>query len=85
MTHELKTWSPHFAAVCSGKKRFEYRRNDRDFNVGDVLLLREWSPVPPPPYRYTDREISAVVTYIAKGPDFGIPDGFCVMSIEVEL
>ena len=82
--HELKTWPPQFAAVRKGEERFEYRRDDRASKVGDVLLFREWSPIPPPPYRYTDREMSVVVTYIARGHEFGIPDEFCVMSIEIE-
>ena len=42
--HELKTWPQYFAAVRSGKKRFEIRRNDREFAVGDVLVLREFDP-----------------------------------------
>ena len=42
--HELKTWPKYFAAVRSGQKRFEIRRNDRDFKVGDILVLREFDP-----------------------------------------
>lgn len=42
--HELKTVQPFFDDVVKGRKTFEVRRNDRDFRVGDMLLLREWDP-----------------------------------------
>lgn len=40
--HILKTTQPYFDEVVSGRKRFEYRHNDRDYNKGDVLVLREY-------------------------------------------
>jgi len=44
MTHNLKTWPKFFAMVRSGRKTFELRVNDRNFQVGDMLVLREWDP-----------------------------------------
>jgi len=44
MVHDLKTWPLYFAAVSSGKKTFEIRKNDRDFKVGDILILKEFIP-----------------------------------------
>lgn len=44
--HELKTWPEPFAAILSGEKRHEVRKNDRGFKVGDVLHLREWKARP---------------------------------------
>lgn len=43
MTHELKIWPKYFEAVTHGSKTVELRReDDRQFAVGDVLVLREW-------------------------------------------
>ena len=42
MTHELKTWPEFFGPVWTGEKKFEIRKNDRDFAPGDTLLLREY-------------------------------------------
>lgn len=40
--HELKTVSPYFEAVRDGKKTFEIRKNDRDFSMGDIVILRHF-------------------------------------------
>ncbi|MCX7610250.1 MAG: DUF3850 domain-containing protein [Ignavibacterium sp.] len=37
--HKLKIYPEFFKEVCSGKKTFEIRKNDRGFQVGDILLL----------------------------------------------
>lgn len=42
--HELKTWPDFFTAVRKGIKTFEVRENDRDFKVGDALVLCEFIP-----------------------------------------
>lgn len=44
MEHDLKCWPKYYEYVASGDKTFEVRRNDRDFRVGDTLLLREYEP-----------------------------------------
>lgn len=40
--HELKVVPPYFDALVSGSKTFEVRKNDRAYQAGDVLRLREW-------------------------------------------
>lgn len=42
--HHLKTWTPYFKDVQIGKKQFEVRKNDRDYQVGDTLILEEFNP-----------------------------------------
>lgn len=44
MEHKLKTWPVFFEMVRIGRKRFEVRWNDRDFKVGDLLVLQEFDP-----------------------------------------
>lgn len=75
--HDLKTWPGPFQAVRDGSKRFEWRKNDRNYQVGDVLSMREWDPETG---RYTGRVEEHRVTYMLT-EGFGIPEGYCVMSI----
>lgn len=41
--HELKLDTKYFENVKSGKKNFEIRKNDRNFEVGDILELKRYS------------------------------------------
>jgi hypothetical protein len=43
-SHELKTWPDSYAAVLTGEKTFEFRKDDRGFAVEDLLVLREYVP-----------------------------------------
>ena len=42
MKHELKILPEYFKPVKDGIKNFEIRKNDRNFQVGDTLILKEW-------------------------------------------
>lgn len=77
-THRLKTWPDPFEAVFIGVKRFEFRKNDRDFQEGDKLVLQEWNPET---HAYSGFEYVCTVPYILRGPKFGLPEGYCVISL----
>lgn len=47
--HHLKCWPEFFSPIQEGLKPFEIRRNDRDFQVDDLLILEEWVPIRPDP------------------------------------
>lgn len=77
-THTLKCWTEQFAEVRSGRKTFEFRRDDRCFAVGDVLDLREFDPIG---MMYSGQfELRRVKHILSSG--FGLPDGYVVMSME---
>ncbi len=76
MLHELKTHPDPFEALVLLTKTFEYRKADRDFKIGDILILREYSPFT----AYSGRYLLRKVTYMIRN-EFGIPPGYCIMSI----
>lgn len=80
MLHELKTWPEYFQPVKAGVKTFEGRVDDRNFQVGDRLLLREWDPKIK---HYTGRKLTAEITYKMPGGQFGISPSWCVLAIKV--
>ena len=80
-THTLKTWPSAFEAQKAGVKTFEFRKNDRDFAVGDLLVLRWYDPsVPEYKQHLNPPELTRLVTYIVHGGQFGVPVGYCAMS-----
>jgi hypothetical protein len=79
--HELKTLPSFFECVSNGKKPFEIRKNDRDFTLGDVLLLREIEPNHAGQNEpYTGRMKAVKVTYITNWEQ---KPGFVVMGISI--
>ncbi|HEY2763338.1 MAG TPA: ASCH/PUA domain-containing protein [Pseudonocardiaceae bacterium] len=76
--HELKTWPEYFQAIKRGDKTFELRRNDRDFQVGDILRLSEWEPTTG---TYSGSELLVRVTHLMVGGVFGLEPGFVALSI----
>jgi uncharacterized protein DUF3850 len=84
-THELKCWPQFFEAIAQGHKRHDLRRcDDRDFRVGDGLLLREFDPNA---NAYTGREQVVVITYITSTQEpcalssAALDPDFCILSI----
>jgi hypothetical protein len=83
--HELKTDHEVFDAVARGDKTHEIRRNDRNFLVGDTLILREtrytgqeMSGPEPRPLVYTGRTETRVVSHVLEG--YGLQPGWVILS-----
>lgn len=80
MRHILKTRHEPFQAVWEGVKTFEVRKNDREYQAEDSLLLKEYDP---DTNTYSGREILIRVPYVLYGGAFGLPDDMCVMSLNM--
>lgn len=87
MQHYLKTDPDQFYAVRRGLKTFEFRFDDRNFAVGDVLELQETRysagqmKAQRLPLEYTGAIAVVGVSHVLRGPAYGIPQGYVIMSI----
>lgn len=74
-THELKILPHHFKDILLNDKRCEIRKNDRDFKVGDTLILQEWDQ------DYSGKEIEAEVMHIET---YMQKENYVVISINIK-
>lgn len=77
-THELKTWPFYYQDIANGNKKFEIRLNDRDFKIGDMLILKEYDP---DTKKYTNNFCTKTITYILYGGSMGLKTGYVILSI----
>ena len=78
-THDLKCVPPFFDDVLEGRKTFEIRKNDRDYRVGDTLILNEYQPAV---LAYLGRKVTRRIIYVADLSLVGI-SGFVGLGIDV--
>jgi len=72
--HHLKTETEYFQAIERGKKKFELRKNDRNFQVGDMVYLEETVNG-----TYTGRTLTPIeIMYILTGGKYGLEEGYCI-------
>ena len=76
--HKLKITSQYFYDVCYCNKRFELRKDDRDYKVGDTILLEEYEDG-----HYTGRCFlpDRPIHYILRNcPEYGLKKGYCILG-----
>ena len=78
--HELKLHPRYFHRVADGTKTFEIRKNDRDFQVGDRLILNEFDPEQGWPSHGSYETLVAEIIYMTTAYQ---QDGYCVLGIKL--
>ncbi|MHC5253170.1 DUF3850 domain-containing protein [Listeria kieliensis] len=71
-THELKILPRFFKEAQDGRKYFEIRKNDRDYQVDDYVILNEFDEE-----NYTGSKIAGRITFIT---DFQQQEGYIVFG-----
>lgn len=84
--HELKIQYEYLEAVSLGIKTFELRKNDRDYQVGDLIhfigvgyKLGNLNGCIP----YIDKDELYRITYVLKDvPEYGLDKDYCILGIK---
>ena len=74
--HYLKCEVEFYQAIEKGEKKFELRKNDRDFQKHDIVHLQETMHG-----EYTGRKMFPIeIKYILVGGMFGLDMEFCIFN-----
>lgn len=74
--HEIKCRNFYFEDVIAGNKNFTVRKNDRGYEVGDILAVNDVSDLDG---AYTGRCCLLKITYILDDPDY-CKEGFVILG-----
>lgn len=94
--HELKIKYEYLKEVAAGRKTFELRKNDRDYQVGDLIKFNciDSTKIIKKPACYTltsdeyiRDDLLYKITYVLKDvPQYGLDADYCILAIKrVEL
>ena len=94
MHHKLKCDGPKFRATLLGQTPYEIRFNDRNYQVGDRITLRETlhtgeemkegrNGLPGKPLIYTGWEQDRTVTHVLD--TYGLQKGWAILTTEAVL
>lgn len=74
--HNIKVLEEYFNLISTNVKRFELRKNDRDYQVGDIVDLLAWDGT-----QYIGKGITIKIKYVLKDcPEYGLMDGYCIFG-----
>jgi len=82
--HRVKSWPRFFEAIRSGARTHELRKNDRSYEVGDILHLEEYDP---DSGAYSGRTCYAEITSMTATHEpcavsaEGLHRDYCILSI----
>lgn len=87
-THFVKTDPEVFDAEKSGIKPFMFRKNDRGYKVGDIIVSQKTRHTGVEmsegyPLIYTKDILVAEITYIFSGPFYTLPEGSVIIAFKV--
>jgi hypothetical protein len=74
MTHNLKIDRDAFVAISEGKRKFDFRPNDRIYTIGDSIIHSD----------EINNTCESIITYIMYDSPLLSLSGFIIISIELK-
>lgn len=79
--HLLKTHPAVWHAVKAGSKTFEVRKDDRQFQMGDIVDLSYYDPLDIDPSPAVGGVITKRVGFVLRGGQYGLEPGYVAFSL----
>lgn len=82
--HELKIKHEYLVEVTMGRKTFELRKNDRDYQVGDLIRFIDIKQDSKGDCDiYINKDTLYKITYVLKDvPEYGLDKDYCILGIK---
>jgi len=84
LIHLVKTTEEFFNGVWEYNKTSEIRKNDRNYQVGNILLQQEYNTAE---RALTGRFVLSHITYVLTAEQYseGLKEGYCMLSLNTFL
>lgn len=77
--HELKIHKHYYDFIINGYKTFELRKNDRNYEVGDIIhFVKENGE----DFLNNSNNIFEITYILQNVPQYGLCNDFCILSIK---
>lgn len=77
--HELKIKEEYFNEILRGNKTFELRKNDRDYQVGDLIHFIKTDGLE---YFSHSKDVYQIIYILKNVPEYGLKQGYCILAIK---
>lgn len=78
MIHSIKIYPQYYKDVMLGLKKFEIRKNDRNYQERDILFLNEYDPETK---KFTGNSVKIRITYVLHEAP-GLMAGYVILQME---
>jgi len=81
---ELKILKNYFNDILFNNKRFELRKNDKNFLINDVIILREFDDINNSYTYYSENKITIRIIYVLKDVEkYGLNKDYCIFGFDI--